>query len=261
MDEEERMKILEMIEAGTISAEEGLRLLHATTEGAEPPKEVESDSTDASLRSSVLEFSFTPKDEEQPVQQNPAPSDEEGTVNEEQPEGEPEAEPEPSYSASSSHDFFEGDFEPLPADVEKWRQWWTLPLWVGVAVTVLSGMWMYSAFANQGFSFWFACSWFPFALGVGMMALSYASRRSRWLHVRIQQKPGERPQKIAISMPLPLGLATWFFRYFGKYIPDLPDIQVEEILRAVSESTGPDNPLYVEVDEGYGREKVKIYIG
>ena len=28
--------------------------------------------------------------------------------------------------------------------VKRWQNWWTIPLWVGVAVTVLASFWMYS---------------------------------------------------------------------------------------------------------------------
>jgi hypothetical protein len=153
-------------------------------------------------------------------------------------------------------------FQPasLPEDVEKWRHWWTIPLWVGTGVTVLTGMLMYAAFASQGLSFWFVCLWFPFLLGVGLMAISIGSRRSRWLHVRVEQKPGERPQRIAISMPIPIRLTSWLFTNFGHYIPQLQDKHVGEILAAVDQSTSPDNPLYVEVNEDDG-EKVRVYIG
>jgi hypothetical protein len=259
MNEEERMKILEMIEAGTISAEEGLRLLQTATDDADSASPEAVKSPDPASRSaSFLEFSFDSDEKETPTAEPGAEVIEPGGFEEARTSG---SAPRQDQTFHDTEEMDDRSFEPLPADVEKWRRWWMAPLWVGVVVTVLSGMWMYSSFTNQGFSFWFACSWFPFMLGVGMMALSYASRRSRWLHVRVQQKPGERPQNIAISMPLPLGLATWFFRYFGQFIPDLPDIRIDEILRAVSDSTGPENPFYVEVDEGSNGEKVKVYIG
>jgi hypothetical protein len=94
-----------------------------------------------------------------------------------------------------------------------------------------------------------------------LAALSYGSRRSRWLHLRVDQKPGERPQHIAISMPLPIGLASWFMRTFGHMIPELRDKHIDEMLQAVSDNTNAENPLYVEVDEGENGEKVKVYIG
>jgi len=237
MDEQARMKILEMIENGSISAKEGLRLIEAVNgEEAQPVIDKSIDtSTDAG--------------------QAPFPAEE--FVAADQPQS---TEPDPSADADG-----EGapktKTTPLPEDVEKWRRWWMIPLWVGVGILVLSAVWMYSAYANSGIGFWFICSWFPFLLGVGLAALSYSSRRSRWLHLRVDQKPGERPQHIAISMPLPIGLASWFMRTFGHMIPELRDKHIDEMLQAVSENTNAENPLYVEVDEGENGEKVKVYIG
>lgn len=286
IDESARMKILEMIEAGTISAEEGLRLLQALTEVSQDEATPQRSENRNNLRDKpflVIEPSSKSKIEASPLNEtlsSEAPPADNGEVEftpqesldeplkdaepfaeSESPEGEVPAD-ETAFSENVSSASEGGAFQPLPADVEKWQRWWMIPLWVGVGVTILAGLWMYSAFMGGGFSFWFLCAWVPLLLGVGLMALSYSSRRSRWLHLRIDQKPGEKPQHIAISMPLPLGLVSWFFKYFGHYVPNIPgDIQVEQILQAVTESTSPENPLYVEVDEGENGEKVKVYIG
>jgi hypothetical protein len=303
MDENARMKILEMIEAGIISAEEGLKLLQTLSQedqvdqpvgGSQPaspavdkPFFVIETGTKAKEASAFQEPSSQAADFE-----TGSDDDMEHEVGHEastqQPAGEFVGDSEPSEQAGTAEDLphaseaayaenssngFAGEnsgkepssdraSQPFPADIEKWQRWWMIPLWVGVGVTILAGLWMYNAFLGSGFGFWFLCAWIPFLLGVGLMALSYSSQRSRWLHLRVDQKPGERPQHIALSMPLPLGLVSWFFKYFGHFIPNIPEgIHVEEILQAVSENTNPDTPLYVEVDEGDNGEKVKLYIG
>jgi hypothetical protein len=237
MDEQARMKILEMIENGSISAKEGLRLIEALNGEEAPPaiSEPAAASPDA----------------------DPAPFLAEEFVAADQPQS---TEYEPSADAAVE-DAPKTKTTPLPEDVEKWKRWWMIPLWVGVGILIISAVWMYSAYANSGIGFWFVCSWFPFLFGVGLAALSYGSRRSRWLHLRVDQKPGERPQHIAISMPLPIGLASWFMRTFGHMIPELRDKHVDEMLQAVSDNTNAENPLYIEVDEGENGEKVKVYIG
>jgi len=249
MDEQARMKILEMIENGSISAKEGLRLIEtlngagdevtAPASGEGEPQVAFSETADSSGTST----------------QAPLPEIEFASADQTQ-----EAEPEVS-TGSSEEDSPKTRTTPLPEDVEKWKRWWMVPMWVGVGILILSAMWMYAAYANSGIGFWFICSWIPFLFGVGLVALSYGSRRSRWLHLRVDQKPGERPQHIAISMPLPIGLASWFMRTFGHMIPDLRDKHIDEMLQAVSENTNAENPLYVEVDEGENGEKVKVYIG
>ena len=149
---------------------------------------------------------------------------------------------------------------PLTLGMKKWRRFWWIPFWVGVGITVISALLMYAAWDKSGFGFWFACTWFPFALGVLVMALAYASRTARWLHVRVHQSPGEKPQNISISMPIPLRLTAWFFRTFKGRIPHMENTGIDELIMAL-ETTNPDTPFYVEVNEGDDGEKVEVYIG
>lgn len=238
MDEQSRMKILEMIENGSISAKEGLRLIEALNgageEGTLPDSSAGDVQVDPIETTGGEESTFTDQAQGTDAETSTGSTEEET----------------PKFKTA-----------PLPEDVEKWKRWWMVPMWVGVGVLVLAAVWMYAAYANSGIGFWFVCAWFPFLFGVGLVALSYGSRRSRWLHLRVDQKPGERPQHIAISMPLPIGLASWFMRSFGHMIPDLKDKHIDEMLQAVSDNTNAENPLYVEVDEGENGEKVKVYIG
>ena len=248
MDETARMKILEMIESGKITAAEGLRLLEALSAQTEDTAEENSGMEEGPIPVSSMDESIPPPSPSIP----PSEDNEETTTASE--------EPEPSSQKQASQPEFIST-SALPPDAEKWRRWWMLPLWVGVGTVVLAGAWMYAAYENNGFSFWFLCSWIPFLFGVLLMAISFGSRRARWLHLRVTQAPGEKPQNIAISFPLPIRLASWFFRNFGHYIPEVQNKPIDEILAAVDHSTGPDNPLYIEVDEGKNGEKVKIYIG
>lgn len=149
----------------------------------------------------------------------------------------------------------------LPPDIEKWRRWWMLPLWAGVGFTVLGGWLMYLDLQNSNIGFWFLCAWVPLLLGVAVMTLAWQSRTARWLHLRVYQKPGEWPQKIAISFPLPIRLTAWVLRTFRDKIPGLPDTSIDELILALGESATPENPLYVEVDQGEDGERVQIYIG
>jgi hypothetical protein len=44
-------------------------------------------------------------------------------------------------------------------------------------------------------------------------------------------------------------------------MPQFQQANLDEILQAVDDTTSPENPLYIEVDEGENGEKVQIYIG
>ncbi|MBN1666156.1 MAG: hypothetical protein JW862_03685 [Anaerolineales bacterium] len=223
--EAERAKILEMIAAGTISAEEGLHLINALDEAPD-------------------EFALE-SDAEGDVYELPDPLGEQ-------------------VGAEATWEHVPAKDRPQPPpleEIQRWKRWWVIPFWIGVSITVIGAALMFWAYSAQGFSFWFACTWFPFMLGVAAMALAWASRKSAWLHVRVQQKPGESPQRIAISFPLPLRLSAWVFRTFGHHIPHMDASSLDEVLLALGAAAKDGTPFYVDVDEGEDGEKVQVFIG
>ena len=251
VSDEERLKILDMVEKGQISAAEAVQLLQAMGNGsieitteADPAKNF-----DRILPQAAVGFADNLDD---------APP---GPDNQSDYENEDEDEDEDAYSTS-----FDGEPEIFaPRDsfdpsAMKWRNFWWIPMWVGVGVTVIGALLMYWAYNGSGFGFWFACTWFPFILGVIIMALAWASRTARWLHIRVQQKAGQKPERISISLPIPLHLTAWFVRVFGKKIPNMGATSLDEVILAL-DATSPDAPFYVEVNEGDDGERVEVYIG
>ena len=152
-----------------------------------------------------------------------------------------------------------GGMQPPPPDFSRWRSLWAIPMWVGIGFTILFAYLMSQA-AAAGSVFWMLCVSLPFALGVLLIVIGWSSRTARWLHLRVQQPPGETPQRIVISVPLPLRFAGWIVRTFRGRIKGMEGIDVEGMLAAVGSNTSPATPLYIEVDEGNG-ERVQIYIG
>lgn len=231
--EDERRLILEMIENGKISAPEGLELLKAL--GEDQPLDRGGDA-------------------EPDTQPSPEESDE------------------PASGGTESPDAFAGEV-PLsgevlnpakasfPPDADKWRRWWRIPMWVGVGITTLGGLFLFWAQQTYGIGFLFFCAWVPLLLGILLIVLGWQSRTSRWLHLRIQQQPGEWPQKIALSFPIPIRMTAWFFRTFRNTIPGMQETSIDEILLALDQSATPENPLYVEVEDDEDGERVEIYIG
>lgn len=227
-EKNERIQILEMIESGVITAAEGARLLQAL------------DSDDRL---------------EETIENQARPDAKDG-------QGDPEPGPDPER----------GDFDPLSGDVvenvfepniETWKRWWVIPLWIGVGITIIGSLLMLWVYQSTGFSFWFGCSWLPFLLGVALIAMAWGSRSARWLYLRVQQEPGEWPQTITFGFPLPLRFAAWFMRTFGQFIPKVNEmgIDFDQLIRSFEDSTTPDTPFYIEVDEGENGELVQIYIG
>ncbi len=150
-------------------------------------------------------------------------------------------------------------------EITYWKQWWLVPFWIGTVITVLGALIMYLGYeaAHFGFVFWLA--WFPFFIGVFIIALSWQNRMTHWLHVRIHQKPGEKPGKISISLPLPLGLAAWFLRNFGHLIPGLnaqklTGAEMADMISALEKAISLENPFYVHINGDDG-EEVEVFIG
>ncbi|HUV28687.1 MAG TPA: hypothetical protein VMW34_15110 [Anaerolineales bacterium] len=225
-EKNERIQILEMIESGVITAADGARLLQALD--ADDRLETDFDA-DAGNEANGAGRGAVPR------------SDEDGF-------------------GSLDGDVIENVFQP---NIEKWKRWWVIPLWIGVGVTVIGSLLMLWSYQSTGFSFWFGCTWLPFLLGVALIAMAWGSRSARWLHIRVKQEPGEWPQTIAFSFPLPLHFAAWFMRTFGQFIPKVNEIGLDfdQLIESFENSTTPETPFYIEVDDGDNGEKVQIYIG
>ena len=287
-DSSERMKILEMIESGQISAEDGLRMLaelpeQAEAEGVRPgamPGEPDvlpsppPDQSAAGLAPEPESFrideasgetyaaGFTPAPA--PARTDGPPLDQSSAGFAAAPESTTTPEPAPAAPSPTAGRPVEPEIlhKSPPPDFAQWQRYWMIPLWIGMGIVIFSALLMAWALESTGFGFWFFCTAIPLAFGILILVIGAQSRSARWLHLRVRQAPGERPQNIAISMPLPIGLASWFFRTFRGIIPgmDQVPVNIDEILTAVRDSTDPDNPMYIEVDEDDG-ERVEIYIG
>ena len=222
MTDQERAHVLKMIADGKITPEEGLRLMQA-------------------------------------LDQNPA-EDEMKVI-------EPEAGPGSGPEAGAEKPEEKAEKTGLEADPKMARvkatvrRLWQVPLWIGVGITVLSALGMYKVMSGPGMNFWFYCLTLPLLLGVLVMVAAVGSRRARWLFVDVHQKPGERPGRIFLGVPLPLKLAAWFLRNFGHKIDDLKGTNVDEVIQIVESGLIGEEPLVVNVDEGEDGERVQVYIG
>ncbi|MEN4013655.1 MAG: hypothetical protein AB1453_13880 [Chloroflexota bacterium] len=140
----------------------------------------------------------------------------------------------------------------------RWRFWSWVGFGVMVLLTGLSAIWMVQGWNNRpwGVGFWLA--WIPFLFGVVGMVLTYDSP---WLHIRIRQKPGSRPQKINISMPLPVRAAGWFMSTFSHWMPPkVREQNLGEVISELGKNFSSREPLHIRVDDEDG-EQVEIFIG
>lgn len=144
-------------------------------------------------------------------------------------------------------------------EIAQWKRWWQIPLYGGAAITGFSALWMNYAFRQTPYGFWFFCTMFPVFAGLMLIALSWQSRSGPWLHVRIKQNQGG-PKRISISFPLPIKLSAWVLRQFGHLIPGLGETSLDEVILALDTTAKNDTPLYVQVDED-DNTQVEVFIG
>jgi hypothetical protein len=161
-----------------------------------------------------------------------------------------------------------GGFASQPVDAPEFedvkqraRKFAMIPLWIGVVLTVLFAALMYASLENSGFGFWFYCLTFPFLFSVFIVALAAGGMNSRWLFVDVQQKPGEKPGRITLGFPVPLGLVAWFMKNFGHHIHGMDRGQAEAIVEMIHMTATTKAPLIVNAQDDEDGERVMVYIG
>ncbi len=172
--------------------------------------------------------------------------------------------------ASGEFDTGVDDIEPqalIPTPVfmeeefNKWRAWWVIPFWIGVGITTLGGALMYWAWSVKGLGLGFFLAWIPFLVGVGTMMLGWNSKTGPWVHIRIQQAPGEKPERIAISLPIPTRFFAWTIRTFGGFIQGVDAAGIDAVLMGLENSSPGEPPLSIDIADNEDGQKVKVYIG
>lgn len=232
--ESTRMHILDMIEAGKINTEEGLVLLQA----------IQREDREASNSGAQGAVAISLEDEPQPAVEEFSSAE---------PAQMSQSDPQIVGTATQ-----ESETVAFPTQAAYFRRWWRIPFWTGVMVTILGGLLMYWVLEASGVGFWLLFSGAPFLFGLAVMVLAWQARNAPWLHLRVEQEKDEWPPKFAISLPIPLRPMAWFLRTFGHKIHSLEDTHVDEIIQALEQGASPDNPIFIEVEEG---DRVQVFIG
>jgi len=141
-----------------------------------------------------------------------------------------------------------------PANLSRF---WVYPALVGGGLLILGAVVLGLLYAASAAPGWRVCGWLPMILGLVMALLAWWSSRARWLHLRVQEK-GER--NIAFSFPLPLTLTAWVLRLAQRFVPQLKETGVDEIILGLRD-TNRDEPFFMDVQDDEEGEHVQIYIG
>ena len=236
----ERLRILNLIESGEVTPEEGARMLENLPKGNEPKAGV---NEEMQILEKIESGEISPDEGIQLLQ---------GSI------GSVIDQDDPAEFLKRDEKTKQGT-PPIISqeELDKWKRWWMYPMYIGIGITVLAAYWMFSAFQDSSYGFWFFCSWLPMLLGIVLIALAWNSQSGTWLHVRVRSKS----QRVSISMPIPMRLTAWGLRTFGHFIPHLEDTSLDEIILALDSTAKDGNPFYVQVDEGKNGEKVEVFIG
>jgi len=151
------------------------------------------------------------------------------------------------------------EFEAVKARVRRFAM---IPLWIGVAITVLSAWAIYSVQQSAGMNFWFFFLMIPLFIGILFIALGASGQSSRWLYVNVDRRNAQDgPRNITLGFPLPLGLTAWFLRTFGHNIQGLRNTNVDEIIQLLDATGKSGAPLIINASDNEDGEHVQVYIG
>jgi hypothetical protein len=148
-------------------------------------------------------------------------------------------------------------------DMNRYRRFWIAPFVILSAVTTLLALWLKALATHRKsklpLGFLFVFSLFLFSLG--STVLIFMSRKSTWVHVRVQEKNGAN---IAISMPLPLSLASWVIDYAREFVEGeaLDNLEMAATAIAAAQENFNDadaDPIMINVDDEDAQ--VQVFIG
>ena len=151
------------------------------------------------------------------------------------------------------------EFEEIKARARRFAM---IPLWIGVALTVLSAWAIYSVQQSSGMNFWFFFLIIPLLVGVLFIALGASGQSSRWLYVNVDRRNAhDGPRNITLGFPLPLGLTAWFLRTFGHNMRGMKNTNVDEIIQLLDATGKSGAPLIINANDNEDGEHVQVYIG
>jgi hypothetical protein len=154
----------------------------------------------------------------------------------------------------------------IPPEMERFRRFSYLAFAILLVITLLTGWGSYALFrrAEGRITFGFVTVSALFVLAFAATVLALWATTVPWLHVRISPAKDSAGTRLAISMPLPLGLAGWGLRFAHRFVDKETNRHLDAagaLVLAMKNDLGKPgaDPIVVDVDDE--DERVQVYIG
>jgi hypothetical protein len=158
------------------------------------------------------------------------------------------------------------DPTPVPPDMQRFRRLSYIPFGISVLFLLLTGWGTLVVYQRTGgrITFGFVVLTTLVLLALLATALTLAMTVAPWLHVRISSESGGKPTRFAISLPAPLGLASWALRIAHRFVDEEQAAYLSAaagVLASVRHEMGKPgiDPIVVDIDDE--DERVQVYIG
>lgn len=138
------------------------------------------------------------------------------------------------------------------------RPFWMYPLGAGLVLLVLGSTVVMTMRQQQRVNAWtWLCGWIPLFVGLAVVTLAAWARTAHWIHLRVR----DHGKRIALSLPLPLGLAAVAMRIARPFVPQLRDTAIDEAILALRDGLKGNEGIIIDVQDDEEGESVQILFG
>lgn len=135
---------------------------------------------------------------------------------------------------------------------------WVYPLGAGLVLLAVGATVVSVMHQQQRVNVWtWLCGWIPLFIGLLVVTLAAWARTAPWIHIRVR----DHGQRIALSLPLPLGLAAVVVRVAQPFVPQLRDTAVDEAILALRDGLQGNEDITIDVQDDEEGERVNIDFG
>jgi hypothetical protein len=135
---------------------------------------------------------------------------------------------------------------------------WMYPLGAGLALLLIGTTVVAGMHQQQRVNVWtWLCGWIPLFVGLTVVTLAAWARTAHWIHLRVR----DHGNHIALSFPLPLGLAAAVVRVARPFVPGLRDTAVDDAILALRDGLQGGEDITIDVQDDERGERVQIDFG